>query len=262
MTLDTHTIAVGDRLIAFHDAEGNLTEHLHIKFHQDHATGFVSLILSMRQAAIAHGEKYRVGVDHNTLVALEALATTVELALNVNEDDIPTDMFGDVVAFHEKFDLAYHGKPRSLDGVLDDVGANLYDFRVKFNKEESDEYVEEQPALNDAINTQDLDGIVEGLHKQLDALLDSVYVQLGTAYLQFGPRIVKEAWKRIQRANMAKKRAETVEESKRGSLFDVVKPAGWEEPDHRDLVKDNAHVTYRQPGQLNAGYESDTKAAQ
>ena len=257
MILDMQTIEVGDRLIAFSDADGNPIEHLHIRFHKDEASDFVSLLVSMRRAAGAHGDNYRVGVDRNTILALEALSTTVELALGVDPQDLPIDIVGDIVAFHEKFDLGYYGQPRSLNEVFDDVGQNQFDFRLGFDREETNEYEEEQAHLNDAINLQDDEGIVERLHKQLDALVDGVYVKVGTAYLQFGPRIFKEAWRRVHRANMLKKRAERVEESKRGSLFDVVKPEGWIEPDHRDLVRDHAH----KPG-LNEASIEDINTAQ
>jgi len=257
MILDIETIEVGDRLVAFTDREGNPAEFLHIKFHKDEATEFITLLVSMRKAAHAHGDNYRVGVDKNTIIALEALSTTVELALGIDPQDLPVDMMGDIVGFHEKFDLGYHGKPRLLNGVLDDVGQDLADFRILFDREETDEYQEEGEALVIAAETEDDEGIVEGLHKQLDALVDGVYVKLGTAYLQFGPRIFKEAWRRVHRANMLKKRAEKPEESKRGSTFDVVKPEGWIEPDHRDLVRDHAH----KPA-LNLGDITDINTAQ
>ena len=129
----------------------------------------------------------------------------------------------DIKAFHEKYGLAYDGPPRQLVG-------DYHDFRQGFMQEELDEY----QAAHEA---GDLAG-------QLDALVDLVYVALGTAYLQGFP--FGEAWKRVQAANMAKIRVERASDSKRGSTYDVVKPPGWEAPDHSDLVRsegyDEVHV--------------------
>ena len=119
----------------------------------------------------------------------------------------------DIVAFHCKFGLAYDGPPRPLPKEL---GA----FRYKFMEEELHEYAT-------AINESDL-------AKQLDALVDLVYVALGTAHLHgFN---FDEAWRRVHLANMSKVRVERAEDSKRGSTFDVVKPLGWTPPDLSDLV--------------------------
>jgi predicted HAD superfamily Cof-like phosphohydrolase len=93
-------------------------------------------------------------------------------------------------------------------------------------------------------------GIAKRLESQLDALVDEVYVVLGTAYLQFGARIFNEAWRRVHHANMQKERAQKSGDSKRDSTFDVIKPMGWTPPNHIDLVTDHAHVIYRHPGNL------------
>lgn len=47
-----------------------------------------------------------------------------------------------------------------------------------------------------------------------------------------------EAWERVQAANMAKVRASSAADSKHGSAQDIIKPAGWTAPDHRDLFED------------------------
>ena len=72
----------------------------------------------------------------------------------------------------------------------------------------------------------------ESLRKKvLDALVDLVYVALGTAYLHgFGPQKFNEAWRRVHEKNMEKIRAPSADHSKRGSAFDVIKPAGWTPP--------------------------------
>lgn len=120
----------------------------------------------------------------------------------------------DIRDFHEKFRLEYDGPPRELP-------FKLFMFRAKFLGEELDEY-------NLAVGSGDL-------AKQLDSLVDLVYVAIGTAYLHgFN---FNEAWRRVHEANMNKVRAMRVEESVRGSAeYDVVKPPGWSPPSLEDLV--------------------------
>lgn len=124
------------------------------------------------------------------------------------------NLFGDVTEFHKKFGLQYEGPPRALPG-------EIVDFRVGFKLEEIDE-------LRQAI-------LESNLEKQLDALVDLVYVALGTAHLQGFD--FNAAWQRVHAANMLKQRALKAEDSKRGSTYDVVKPEGWQPPDLSDLVK-------------------------
>ena len=141
----------------------------------------------------------------------------------------PPDFLADIKAFHEKFGLAYDGKPRVLP-------PDLAEFRLKFMGEELREWAFEQEKYEQLASDPQV-----CLEQQLDALVDLMYVQLGTVYLQgLGPKF-EEAWRRVQAANMAKVRVERAEDSKRGSTFDVIKPAGWTPPDHSDLVADHAH---------------------
>ena len=116
--------------------------------------------------------------------------------------------FADVVAFSRKFGLAAPEGPTLLD-------AETAEYRRRFLHEELDEYVL-------AYQSGDLAGAA-------DALVDLVYVALGTAYLMGLPW--QELWDEVQRANMAKRRAISADESKRGSKLDVVKPVGWTPPD-------------------------------
>jgi predicted HAD superfamily Cof-like phosphohydrolase len=172
---------------------------------------------------------------------LRAQADMIAKGLHVRGFDAP-DMMLDIEAFHQKFGLEYNGKPRMLE-------PDLFKFRKEFIEEELKEWDEEQQGLVEALTGSDGQPdhrrIAMGLHQQLDALVDLTYVVLGAAYLQFGANIFHEAWKRVQAANMKKVRAQTEDESKRGSTFDVVKPAGWIPPDHHDLVKDHSHILYR-----------------
>jgi predicted HAD superfamily Cof-like phosphohydrolase len=121
------------------------------------------------------------------------------------------DPLKDIKDFHEKFGLAYQGAPRHIP-------EDLAEFRFRFMREELEEY-----------------GDTEDLEKKLDALVDLMYVLLGTAYLHGFNRFV-EAWTRVHKANMQKVRAERVDQSTRQSIYDVVKPAGWTPPRLDDLV--------------------------
>lgn len=120
--------------------------------------------------------------------------------------------FNDVGVFHERFNLdnvTFHGPgPRAVVG-------DLLKFRIKFLREELDEFCE---------------GADEGdPAKMADALIDLVYVAMGTAHLLGYPW--QTLWNEVQAANCRKVRAESAEQSKRGSVFDVVKPDGWTPPD-------------------------------
>ncbi len=148
----------------------------------------------------------------------------------------------DLIEFHEKFGLEYNGKPRALP-------KEMSDFRIDFNREELREYITHTHTLGLEISAaergeKDIDpGVVRfHLEEQLDALVDQVYVIMGTAYLHGYGKSWQEAWDRVHHANMQKVRAQRVEDSTRGSTFDVVKPPGWVKPTHADLVEDNAHA--------------------
>ena len=78
----------------------------------------------------------------------------------------------------------------------------------------------------------------------IDGAVDLLYVLLGTvrflgyhanhAYL--GRTVFEEAWNRVQAANMSKVRSTHSSQSKRGSVYDVVKPEGWQSPKFSDIV--------------------------
>lgn len=124
------------------------------------------------------------------------------------------DLYALIKEFHEKFELTYNGPPRNLDPTL-------RNFRIDFMDEELAEYAEACTA-----------GV---LHDQLDALVDLVYVAIGTVYIQgFN---FNEAFRRVHEANMKKVRAPSASMSLRNSTYDVVKPTGWVKPDLSDLVK-------------------------
>jgi predicted HAD superfamily Cof-like phosphohydrolase len=116
----------------------------------------------------------------------------------------------DVFDFHVKFLVPMAPRPALLD-------ADSQEFRVKFMQEELNEFVE---ACND-----------RNLLKAADALVDLVYVALGTALMMGVPWT--KLWNRVQRKNMLKERAaDDGSNSARGSPLDVIKPRDWTPPDH------------------------------
>lgn len=132
-----------------------------------------------------------------------------------------TPHFVDVLKFHEKFQLPTHEKV-----ALHTLRKDIADYRVSFMNEESAEFI---------------DGWHEGdLQKQLDALVDLVYVALGTAVMMgLTPEAWQCLWDSVQNANMNKVLAKDLEESLaktgRGHPMDVVKPDGWVSPTARQL---------------------------
>ena len=129
--------------------------------------------------------------------------------------------FDDVVAFHTKFGVGSETERPHL------LAVDLFEFRAKFLLEELHEFL-------DAHRERDL-------VKSFDALIDLVYVALGTADLMSLPW--ESGWDIVQRANLAKRRAasldESLRETGRGHAFDVVKPEGWVSPEGylRDLIE-------------------------
>lgn len=119
--------------------------------------------------------------------------------------------FEDVQAFHDKFGLKRPNFP-----MLPFYHKDLASFRTKFLREELSEF---ELAL------------AEGdLENAFDALLDLVYVAMGTADLMGLPW--QKGWDEVQRANMSKKRAESANDSTRGTQLDVIKPENFKAPDH------------------------------
>jgi len=208
------------------------------RFRLEHADDVCTMLIS---AAEASGDAIKLkDGDHYIGTVLQAQADMIEQGLHVKENRGP-DMVADIERFHQFFGLEWPGKPRILE-------PDLFEFRRKFIEEEFVEWQEEQPGLIEALTADDGEPdhrrIAMGLHQQLDALIDLIYVVLGAAYLQFGSKAVNEAWRRVQAANMKKERIQKVGSglSKRGfDQFDVVKPEGWRPPDHHDLVREHAH---------------------
>lgn len=117
-----------------------------------------------------------------------------------------------VYEFNEKFGLPLG----DADIISTDVEACSY--RAKFMQEELDEFV---------IAMHEGDRV-----KAFDALLDLTYVVFGTAlFMGVSKEQFKAGFDAVHKANMSKIRTERVEDSKRGSTFDVVKPKGWVPPE-------------------------------
>lgn len=121
-------------------------------------------------------------------------------------------MFQDIIDFHEKFKV--EPKPYEVQTHHD------HNYRIGFMEEELNEYITARNNNNKP--------------EMLDALVDLVYVALGTAYM-YGWAF-DEAWRRVHSANMEKIKVKSAADSKRGHANDVKKPPGWTAPDLTDLV--------------------------
>jgi predicted HAD superfamily Cof-like phosphohydrolase len=141
----------------------------------------------------------------NRILANPALALQVLHKIG----KLPQSNFSDVLAFHKKFGQLPEDRPPRL------LSTELEDFRTKFMQEELNEYI-----------GASLEGNLVGV---TDALLDLVYVALGTAVLMGIPW--QACWRHVQAANMRKVRAASAADSKRGWAHDVVKPLGWTGPE-------------------------------
>jgi predicted HAD superfamily Cof-like phosphohydrolase len=158
---------------------------------------------------------------------------------------VAPDMVADVDAFHTKFGLFYDGEPRALPD-------ELLQFRLDFMREEMGEYRVQRYLLAQLLSERPLniDAIATVLDKQIDALVDLVYVVIGTARLHGFD--FNASWRRVHEKNMQKVRAQHADESKRGSTFDVIKPPGWTPPSHVDLVRHHAHQNVHADSQCEA----------
>tara|TARA_Y100000004_G_scaffold150975_1_gene173465 strand:- start:158 stop:613 length:456 start_codon:yes stop_codon:yes gene_type:complete len=131
------------------------------------------------------------------------------------EDMDKDTLIKDIDQFHKKFKFEKNLKV----GIPDDN--ELVNFRTSFLMEELAEYTQ-------AITKKDAAGA-------LDALVDIVYIALGTAWLFNLP--FEKAWNEVQKANMSKIRTKS-KSKKRGTSFDVVKPKGWTAPDIEQIIEE------------------------
>jgi len=131
--------------------------------------------------------------------------------------------FGDVGQFNHKFGLPsviHDGGPRQVDLNSEEVQERLT-LKMKHLSEELREW-EEGYYQDDVV-------------KMADALVDLVYVALGTAHFLGLPW--EQIWNEVHRANMRKVRATSPEESSRASASDVIKPPGFVPPDLEEILE-------------------------
>ena len=129
------------------------------------------------------------------------------------------DLLKDIDNFHKKYGFEKNEKV----GIPDDN--ELVNFRTSFLMEELAEYT-------NAITKKDAAGA-------LDALVDIVYIALGTAWLFNLP--FAKAWTEVQKANMSKIRAKD-KTGKRGTSFDVVKPKDWKAPNIERIIEEEIEI--------------------
>lgn len=130
-----------------------------------------------------------------------------------------TDILKDIDNFHKKFGFEKNEKVDIPDNN------ELINFRTAFLMEELAEYT-------NAITKKDAAGA-------LDALVDIVYIALGTAWLFNLP--FEKAWNEVQKANMSKIRAKD-KTGKRGTKFDVVKPKDWKAPNIEKIIEEEREI--------------------
>jgi predicted HAD superfamily Cof-like phosphohydrolase len=130
-----------------------------------------------------------------------------------------TDILKDIDNFHKKYGFEKNEKVDIPDN------SELINFRTAFLMEELAEYT-------NAITKKDTAGA-------LDALVDIVYIALGTAWLFNLP--FEKAWNEVQKANMSKIRAKD-KTGKRGTKFDVVKPKDWKAPNIEKIIDEEREI--------------------
>ena len=144
----------------------------------------------------------------------EADAGSMLSGLGIKEES-HDKLLKDIDSFHKKYKFEKNEKV----GIPDDN--ELVNFRTSFLMEELAEYTQ-------AITKKDSAAA-------LDALVDIVYIALGTAWLFNLP--FERAWEQVQKANMSKIRTKS-KSKKRGTSFDVVKPKGWTAPDIEQIIEE------------------------
>jgi hypothetical protein len=149
--------------------------------------------------------------------------------------------FDDVGEFHAKFNLPIETQavaPALPGPIIDEdrtllliARSHLVAARDALRESQNVELyraafgIEEKVELVEAIIDRDLSAIA-------DALVDGVYVDLGTAHFYAIP--FDEVWDEVQRANMTKERGPT---QARGHALDVRKPPGWNPPNVAGVLR-------------------------
>lgn len=140
--------------------------------------------------------------------------------MSQQETQPPRDMFLDVGQFQRKFKLpeaCWTGGARLCHGLTEEE----FRYRFSFMQEELEEFAKAYASQDPA--------------SMLDALVDLVYVAIGTAHYMGAPFNV--AWDMVHEANMKKvlAPAEGDDGHKRGNAEVIRKPAGWQAPDIKEL---------------------------
>lgn len=156
--------------------------------------------------------------------------------------DITSSNFSDVKEFHKKFELLWADQPRHL------TYRKLRE-RLEFLFEEFSEFAngcgvilvaEKLGPLHhpDEAQRGQLKYVVmdeQDILEQADALVDLVYVAMGTAVMLGLPW--EALWADVHAANMRKERGI----SKRGHKIDVIKPSGWVGPKTDEILYDHGY---------------------
>lgn len=133
----------------------------------------------------------------------------------------PLDLF----EMHQKFN--FHTRVAELNPKQ---LAALLVFRLDFVEEEFDE-------IKEAALAGDTEEIVDGL-------IDICVVALGT--LDLFRVDAQEAWDRVHKANMSKERGNNPTRVNPLNMPDLIKPANWKSPSHKDLTALLESVDYRE----------------
>ena len=147
----------------------------------------------------------------------------------------------DFIAFREKFlveeaaetmkAMGERDKAGALDGLVDLAYVAMGTVYMAYNAPEEVRF-----SLND-VGLLGIAMIVDGV--RLGPASKQWLVDLSYGCMKVASALnwnFTEAWARVHHANMQKVRVERIEDSKRGSVFDIVKPSGWVAPDLSDLV--------------------------
>lgn len=142
--------------------------------------------------------------------------------------------YDDVYDFHQKFNLIAGTKPqqltsRKLKERLEFLWEELHEFALASGITPGK--VDSHGKLSWDIESYDGQPVGKDIDDQADALIDLVYVAMGTAVMMGLPW--EQLWDDVHRANMEKVRGMT----KRGHSVDVTKPEGWVGPDAMSILK-------------------------
>ena len=124
-------------------------------------------------------------------------------------------MLGDIKKLNR-----YYKIYRFISKASDNEKLHYLEFRAKFIQEELTE-------LFEAINNEEPDEVV-------DAFIDIIVIALGS--LDAFDVDIKTAWKRVHYANMQKEIGVKDSRPNPLGLPDLVKPKGWQAPQHFDNV--------------------------